>query len=72
MSFFAFCLLTHTWICSHSLVSYEEFKKMFNQRKMSSKNVIYDAIEDDEGDEVDDGLVGLDAKIPGGKFDVDK
>ena len=29
---------------------------MFNQRKMSSKNVIYDAIEDDEGDEVDDGL----------------
>jgi hypothetical protein len=55
-------------VCFHLLhpVSYEEFLKMFrNQRS----NMITMAHMESEVTEGDDQLVGLDTKIPGGRFD---
>ena len=46
-------------------VSYVEFLSMFRQNRTN----LFDIIEPAESVYSEDDLVGLDAKIPGGKFD---
>jgi hypothetical protein len=50
------------------IVSYQEFKEMFRTTQKSVKKEILD--QNDKYEEGDDELVGLEAKIPGGKFDT--
>ena len=50
-------------------VSYEEFKEMFQEEQRRNRDKIYSPIEGDMEDD-DDGLLGLNANIPGGKYDV--
>lgn len=51
-----------------SLVSFDEFKAMFRKNANSKKEQLFDA--GDDGAEDAGNLVGLDAKIPGGKYDA--
>eukprot|EP00980_Cylindrotheca_fusiformis_P022242 scaffold9153_cov121-Cylindrotheca_fusiformis.AAC.6 len=48
------------------MISFDEFKAMFRKNSSTRKQQLFGA-----GDDVDEGenLVGLDAKIPGGKYD---
>jgi hypothetical protein len=62
----SFLLSNRNWFHSLYPVSYEEFLEMFrNQRN----NMIAMAHMESEVAEGDDQLVGLDMKIPGGRFD---
>jgi hypothetical protein len=52
------------------VVSFPEFRDNFRRTTGSLKQMIYDPVGEDESDTEGEGeLLGLDAKIPGGKFD---
>lgn len=53
-----------------ALVSFDEFKAMFRKNANSNKKLLFDA--GDDGAENEGNLVGLDAKIPGGKYDASR
>lgn len=57
-------------ICLFCSVSFEEFKEMFRQNNADLKSSIFLEADDPE-EEVHDGLMGLDAVIPGGKHSAD-
>ena len=51
-----------------TIVSYKEFKAIFRKRRAVKRNMFEEA--EEETDDAGDDLLGLDANIPGGKFDI--
>ena len=52
------------------VVSYKEFKAIFRRERRSVKREMFQETEHGEAGTGGDELLGLDANIPGGKFDI--
>jgi hypothetical protein len=54
----------------YTIVSYTEFTAIFRNRRRSVKRQIFEETESPDEVETGEDLLGLDAKIPGGRFKI--